>query len=297
MEPKKIVSRSFLALFILAVTVNIVQIIIQLLGTKYAPKIVNSDWYQWALTVVSFIIVGFPVYYFIIRKIPDTPKKEIVRIKPAHFIMFFFICVAVMYITNFFTQIIVVFVTFIKGGELINPAAEAIFNGNFTVTLIYVSVIAPIYEEVIFRKLLLNKLRRFGDVPAILMTGFAFGLFHFNLLQFFYATTLGFLFAYITIRTNTILYSVILHMMINFISTGITPFVLNKNIIAMMLTALWVMVSITIGVIFFILNIRKIKLEKSEPLMKFSSYFLNPGALLFGAVSIALFTVATIVSK
>ena len=103
----------------------------------------------------------------------------------------------------------------IKGEELSNTLEDFVLNGNMMITMFYGILIAPIMEELIFRKILLDKLRRFGDKPAILMTGVAFGLFHMNLPQFDYASVLGFLFAYLTIRKNTIRYAVILHMIIN----------------------------------------------------------------------------------
>lgn len=294
LSPKQIVSRSFFALFMLAVTVNVVQLAVELLVMWLKPELVEADWYIWALTLVSLIVIGFPTYYLIIRKVPDSPRGEATRIRPLYFIAFFFICVAAMYITNFITQIIVFFISQAKGDDLKNYVMEAITGGNFIITLIYVSIVAPIYEEIVFRKILLNKLRRFGDVPAILMTGIAFGLFHFNLLQFFYAAVLGFLFAYITIRTNKIIYAIILHMMINFMSTAITPLILEENMVVIMILFNWILVAIFLGGLFLLLNIKKIRLEKTTPLMKASTYFLNPGVILFTGISLVLITIATL---
>jgi membrane protease YdiL (CAAX protease family) len=199
-----------------------------------------------------------------------------------------------MYITNFFSVILTLGIAFIKGEELINPVAEAILNGNFIITLIYAAVVAPIFEELIFRKLLLDKLRRFGDLPAILMTGIAFGLFHMNLSQFFYAAVLGFIFAYVVIRTNTVIYSILLHMMINFIATVMTPFATEENLIAIAIIFLWMIISITIGVVLFILNVKKIKLEKAAPLMKKSDYFFNVGTILYTLICFVVIVIYTI---
>jgi membrane protease YdiL (CAAX protease family) len=294
MKPKKIVSWAGLALFVLAIVVLGVQTLIEVLVTNFKPEMADTNWYVWAVTAVSLIVIGFPVYFLIIRTIPNSPKGETVRLKPSRFIVIFFICTAAMYITNFISIIITLAIALVKGEELINPAAEAILNGNFVVSLIYAALIAPVFEELIFRKLLLDKLRRFGDVPAILMTGIAFGLFHLNLSQFFYATVLGFIFAYVVIRTNNIIYSIILHMMINFISTAITPLVTNQNMIGMMLIGVWVMVSITIGAVFFVVNIRNIRLEKKPPVMKASDFILNPGVILYILVCLVMITIITV---
>lgn len=294
LSPKRIISRSFFALFMLAVTVNVVQVAVELLVMWLRPELAETGWYIWALTIVSLVVIGFPVYYLIIRKVPDSPRGEGTRISPIYFIGFFLVCTAAMYITNFATQIIVFFISQAKGDELKNYVMDAITGGDFIITLIYTSVVAPIYEEIVFRKILLNKLRRFGDVPAILMTGFAFGIFHFNLLQFFYAAVLGFLFAYITIRTNKIIYAIILHMMINFIATAITPLVLEANMVAILIIFNWVLAAIFLGGLILLLNIKKIRLEKTAPLMKASGYFLNPGVILFLGIGLVLITIATL---
>jgi membrane protease YdiL (CAAX protease family) len=280
-------------LFILAVIVFGVQIIIELAVRNFKPEIAETNWYSWAVTAISLVVIGFPIYFLVIKAVPDSPRGEIKRLKPSAFIVYFFICAAAMYITNFFSLIITFAISYLKGSSLINPASEAILNGNFIISLIYAALVAPVIEELIFRKLLLGKLRRFGDVPAILLSGLAFGLFHFNLMQFFYAAVLGFLFAYITIRTNTVIYSIILHMMVNFISTAITPLVTGNNLIGMMLITLWVFLSIALGTVFFILNIKKIRLEKAVPLMKKASFILNPGVLLFMVISLVFIAIAT----
>ena len=178
---------------------------------------------------------------------------------------------------------------------MINPAAEAILDGNFALSLIYAALVAPIVEELIFRKLLLNKLRRFGDIPAILITGIAFGLFHMNLSQFFYATVLGFIFAYVAIRTNTVKYSIIMHMMINFIATVMSPLILHGKLLGIIVIYGWMMVALTIGIVFAILSYKNIRLERSEPVMKTSSYFLNVGTILYTLICLVMIVVITVV--
>lgn len=290
----KIISSSFFAVFILAAVVLAVQFAIQGLVALIKPDIAERDWYVWLLTFLSLVGVGFPIYYLFMKRIPDSPKKEINKLPPSDFIMFFFICAGAMYITNLLTQIITFVISLIKGSEVVNPAADALMNGNYIISFIYAVIIAPIIEELIFRKLMLNKLRRFGDLPAILMTGLAFGIFHFNLQQFFYAAVLGFLFAYITIRSNTIIYSVLLHMMINFIGTISVLFVLYKNIIALMFLSMWVFTAISLGIAFFAVNFKKIRFEQAAVPIRVKTAILNPGVILFALLSIVVFVINTL---
>ena len=233
MPQRTIISRAGFALFIMAIVVLLTQFIIEILVSIINPEIAESTWYALVVTAISIVGVGLPVYSVMMKRIPDSIKGEVVKMKFSHFIVLFFICSAVMYITNFFSIFLTMIIALLKGEDimsLVNPLQEVLTGSNFIITLIYASLVAPIVEEIIFRKLLLDKLRRFGDVPAILMTGIAFGLFHMNLSQFFYATALGFIFAYITIKTNTVRYSIILHIMINFIGTIVAPMATKQNI-------------------------------------------------------------------
>lgn len=294
-SPKKILSRAGFALLILAVVYNGSQIAISYLLDSFFPSIVEKNWFNVALTAVTMLGIAFPLYYLLMKRIPDTPKREVVKLKPARFIKMFFICVAAMYIANILSSILTVMIALSKGDtELYNPVIDIMENGSFVVTLIYVAFIAPIMEELIFRKLLLNKLRRFGDITAILMSGIAFGLLHMNLSQFLYATVLGCVFAYITIKTNTIKYSIILHMMINFIGTISAPLTIDGNVLGILIIIVWMFSSVILGIIFFALNVRKIKFEKVTPIVKRSSYFLNAGTILYTLVCLIMITLVTL---
>lgn len=294
LSPKSIVSRTGMALGIFAAVVIGVQFLAELLLYLVKPEILKMDWYQWALTAFSLIIIGLPVFILLIRKAPDSPKREVVKLKPLSFICIFFICTGAMYISSIMGSFITIGIALIKGRELINPVVDVMLNSNYILTLIYGVIIAPIVEEIIFRKLLLNKLRRFGDVPAILMTGIAFGLFHMNLSQFFYAAVLGFIFAYVALKTNTIRYSILLHMMINGIGTSVTPLIGDENIFAILLLLLWMVLAVTLGVVLFIVNFKKIKLERSSLHLRARDYFLNPGTILYTLVCLAMIIWVTV---
>lgn len=185
----------------------------------------------------------------------------------------------------------------IKGENFndLNPLANLFTRSNIAYSILYAAIAAPIIEELIFRKILLNKLRRYGDVPAILITAFAFGLFHMNLAQFFYAMALGMIFAYVTIRTNTVRYSILLHIMINSIGTAVAPLAVKPNIVFSSIIVMWVFGVIAAGIVILILNIKKIKLYNAAwPLAKKSDYFLNAGTILYTLMCLVMIVIASI---
>ena len=71
----------------------------------------------------------------------------------------------------------------------------------------------------IFRKLIIDRLSRYGELIAIMSSSIAFGLFHGNFYQFFYAVMLGLILGYIYAKTRDIKYSIVMHMLINFIGS------------------------------------------------------------------------------
>jgi len=84
-------------------------------------------------------------------------------------------------------------------------------------------LIAGIWEEVAFRGVILNlQLKKYSNTTSIILNGLLFGLFHLtnlvlgadlflNLMQIIYASCLGFAFAYIYIKTKSLLPTIISH--------------------------------------------------------------------------------------
>lgn len=278
------------ALFFMAIASMGTQFIIGGITSYFRPELFDSNWYTVVLSAISVVGVGYPVFVAIIRKIPDSEHGEVAKLSVPQFIMIFFVCSAFMYLSSLAGSLISYVVSEVKGSDVINPIEELVFNSNMVLTILYAAIIAPILEETIFRKFLLNKVRRFGDLPAMLISGLAFGFFHLNISQFFYAATLGIVFAYIAIRTNTIVYTIILHMIINTIGSVIAPLILfSKNVSALELLSVWVIGSVIIGIIFFARNRKGILLERGlVQLERKSDYILHGGAILYLLVCIAM---------
>ena len=279
----KRVNRIGFSLLAMVLAIFISQVLIDFLVKMIAPDLKATDWYIWAVTAITMVGIGLPVIYSIGQSIPSYNQGEVKKLKLSEFGMIFIISAALMYVSNYVGVFINLLISMLIGRPLITSFQDIILNSNMLFTFLYGCIVAPIVEELIFRKLLLSKLRYYGDLPAILYTGIAFGLIHMNLSQFFYATTLGIVFAYVTIRTNTIKYSIILHMMINFIGGVIAPLVLkSQNLGVIMLIGIWVITAITLGIVLLILNFKKIKLVKPPMAIQRKSVFLfNIGTVLF----------------
>ena len=69
-------------------------------------------------------------------------------------------------------------------------------------TFIIAVLIAPTAEELLFRKLLTERIVKYGELAAVLASGLFFGLFHGNLNQFSYAFLLGLFLGFIYVKTG-----------------------------------------------------------------------------------------------
>ncbi|HIZ55661.1 MAG TPA: CPBP family intramembrane metalloprotease [Firmicutes bacterium] len=89
-------------------------------------------------------------------------------------------------------------------------------------------VLAPIFEEYVFRGVLLRIFQRYGDGFAILLSGFLFGMAHANLPQFCSAFPIGLVLGYIAVRSHSILPTILLHLGNNLFVTLTTELAFNS---------------------------------------------------------------------
>lgn len=118
--------------------------------------------------------------------------------------------VSVCQLANMLLSVLQIARLFPGYGEL----SERVFaNQSFWPMLLWVGIVVPIAEELIFRGLIFRRL--LDDMRpgwAIGISAFLFGAYHGNMLQFLYAGILGACFAYCYYRLESLWASVLLHM-------------------------------------------------------------------------------------
>ena len=199
------------------------DIVLMLVFKDSYEAITGNIYYQWIMGVLPMYAVGLPLLYFIVRSLPSK-KLEKSKMPLGEFFVLFAIAQAAMFIGNTIGTTLNNFFAAIKGDEISNSTSELIENSPVWITILVAVIIGPIIEEFIFRKLLVDKLSRYGTLITVIVSGVSFGLFHGNFYQFFYAAMLGMILAYITIKTGNWLYSVVMHVLINFFgSVAVLP--------------------------------------------------------------------------
>ncbi len=181
------------------------------------------------LAQASMYLCAFPIFWLMIRKVPSWKKEDGEKIPIGVFLLWAVVCFGFTYIGNFAGQIMMGAVEAVTKIPQENPVMDLIGEMNPWTVFLSTVVVAPIMEELMFRKILIDRIVPFGQKAAVVVSGVAFGLFHGNFYQFFYACILGMIFAYLYSSTGRIGYTIILHMMIN-LAGGVVPVVLLQGL-------------------------------------------------------------------
>lgn len=152
-------------------------------------------------------------------------------------------------------------VTFVMGmlpEEMLEAYAEesqVITGADEGITLMVVisnMIIAPVVEEMIFRGLILSRLKRAVPVVwAVLISALIFGLAHGQIVWIAYAFVLGIVLGIVTVKTESVAAAIVLHVVFNIFGTVIPMLCEDCTVPVMAVIAAVgaVAVAVTLGVI------------------------------------------------
>lgn len=99
-----------------------------------------------------------------------------------------------------------------------NSQADMTATGSMhrlAVFALYTCIVAPVTEELLMRGFVLKNLSRVSQRHGIFLSALLFGLLHENVPQFLFAFPLGIFLAYITIRHNSVVPAIAVHIAVN----------------------------------------------------------------------------------
>lgn len=304
---QSIFSKTGFALTIILIVTYLTQI---LLLAIFKEKLVGNISLIMVISTLTLDVfgIGSAVLFLKAVKCRGEEPTEKKKMTVGSFLVTFMICYSAMQIGNIIGTVFTSFLSAILGHTVQNPISSTIQAMPVWLTFILVVIIAPIMEELLFRKMLIDRFRKYGDKIAIVMSALFFGLFHQNFSQFFYAAMLGLILGYVYCRTGNVKYTIGLHMIINFLGS-IVPMTLLKFVdlkkiqeyltaqnyealadnaipIIVYLAYIALIYAVVIdGFVLFIIKVRKCTFKKSEiPLPPNAEYirrcFLNPGVII-----------------
>ena len=181
------------------------------------------NWVTYVGSGVPLYLIAMPIAVMLMGKstVIETRKFDM---KPGLFFKLLLMCLPMMWAGSVFGSMLSMV---LSNGEATDRVADLAMQTNIW-NVVFLVIVGPIFEEWLFRKQLIDHTRKYGEKTAILLSGLAFGLFHMNLFQFFYAFLLGLMFGYIYTRTSKLRYSTAMHMIINFNGGVLAPWVLTR---------------------------------------------------------------------
>lgn len=288
---RSIYTRAGFTILLSLVITMVLQIVA---GAIFAPYLQN-DWILLSSILLPQYLVAMPLAYLLMRKVPAVPvdkKKLTVGI----FAIVIMVCIAIMYAGNLIGTLFNLIIQLFTQNDVPQTLQNLVTGSSVWSTLVFMVILAPIAEELFFRKLLLPRLLPFGEKPAILLSGLAFGLYHGNFSQFFYAFGLGLAFGFIFVKTGKITYTIILHMLVNLLGSVVSVAVLQSGI-AVMAVYGFIMIGLAIaGVTLFFVNLKRIRMSRgllALPKGK-SAVFFNPGTVLMYIGCAVLFVLTSL---
>ncbi len=245
-----------------------------------------------ALVLLSMYPLAFPAACLVIRTLPAKGPTRTCPMGGLRFLGVFVICVGAMFAGNLIGQILMWIAGLLRGNPVTNDMERVLENMDMGAVILIPVLLAPVVEETLFRKLLIDRVAPYGQGLAILASGLLFGLAHGNFYQFFYAFALGAIFAYVYLHTGRVRYTIALHMLVNF-SGSVLPLLFlrimdSHRVLGSALIAgdmLLLISSAGVGVILLFVFRRQIFFERMKrqlPVRQwFRALFLNPGVILF----------------
>lgn len=180
-------------------------------------------------------------------------------------------------------------------------------NGYLILFLMYVCLIGPVLEEIIFRGFILKSMQKYGNFTAILVSSILFSMFHLNLVQFINPVLMGIVLAFMAIKSKSIFPSMIAHIFNNtlaFAATGITS--LKMPMLEGIFGFIYLSIGITALIIFvalywtdFLQTLKEdTKILKTHEKIKYSfSSLWSLGYIAFYIIIVVGFVAATNIMK
>ena len=295
---KRAYSRAALGASVIIIVVSVVQIAAVILINIFIPEFKNSEYYIWAVAELPMYILGFPAGFLLLRFSVPAVKPERHKISAGAFLTAFCASMLAISVGSTVGQIVAALTERVFGRS--SADSLDLFLDNRLLSLVFIALIGPVFEELYFRKFVIDRVLPYGEKTAVFASAFIFALFHGNLEQFFYAFAVGIVFGYLYVRYGTAFPGLILHVIINLIGGVLVPW-LYSNIgetditsvetltnpffyITSAIGLLRMALSLT-GLILLIVFRKRIffirqtnELEKSDA---FRAVFLNAGMVIF----------------
>lgn len=211
----------------------------------------------WGFNIISYLvslIVPFSIYALCIG-MPFRVAVPLRKAKTDLTIGGAFVCLGVGIIAAYATTYLELFFNSI-GIDVFAAQYDTPFSlPGIVLYIINTVIIAGFTEEILFRGIIMQSLRRFGDLFALVVSSFIFGAIHLNLVQMPYAFIFGLAMGYFVLRTGSLWVGIIVHIINNSLAVlfeYLTPAVSDETLIFINLLYNIVFIVLAIGGVIYL---------------------------------------------
>ena len=178
------------------------------------------------ILAISNFAVALPIFLAISKPLPKvSPFKAKMNFK--NWLGGFCIAMLLFSVGGYISNVILISIESMLNITTSNPVGESMAQSSIWQTLIFTVILFPILEEILFRKIVCDRLLPLGEGYAVFVSAAIFGLVHGNFYQFAYAFLVGMFFAFIYVKTGKLIYSTIYHILLNFIGTIVSSWIVG----------------------------------------------------------------------
>ena len=191
-------------------------------------------------------ILSFPIIYYFVKTYKKYEYfKTNEKLNAKDFSVYFALA---FWIGNFFSFLIVLMSSH-KG----RTPVVAIYEPLYT-DIIMTVFVAPVLEEIVFRGVIMNNLKKYGIKTAIIINSIFFALSHYNTDMIIPAFFTGIIFSYVAYKYS-IKYSILIHFFINAITKTSQVLAILRIDILLILVGLFSAFLIIFLLVFFIIGL------------------------------------------
>lgn len=279
---EKTAGLSFSAAALFPVLVTLVFILIGSFFGAFAEGYEKTDWYKYfnfLLPQIAYALVA--VLFFYLSRLPVTEIAG--KTSPKYYLL------AVLLQLGLFSlsDLNVLFLEFLESHGYHNTPIELPSLDGFGLAgvLVVVAVLPAIFEELLFRGIVLKGLRSFSPALAVVLCGALFAVFHQNPAQTVYQFCCGAAFALLAFRSGSVLPTVLAHFINN------ATVILLAKFASSSLPLTWQIVLFSIeglcllGAVGYLIFFDKNKPERGDKKQGLSFLFLSSVGVIVSLVS------------
>jgi membrane protease YdiL (CAAX protease family) len=276
--------------FIFVLTVQIIAALnnaksgmsVQELYSEY----ISQNWFIFISFLVSQLCFLLIILYF--NRFQGLKIQNIIKGKfnskyiVIGLLMSFGLIFGLSFVNDYFLKFLKLFG--LEPAEITIPKLDTFFN--YILAIFIIALLPAVFEEVLFRGIILKGILNLGTVWAVLSCGILFALFHQNPTQTVYQFINGVVFALLAVRAGSIIPTMIMHFVNN--AYILTAYYLFPNFefsgvlkIVIIISALIIFCGSIVYLMFFDKNNKHEKTESGKTFYKYSAFGIVLCALLW----------------